>query len=209
MAGVGRAEARARLGFDDDAFLVGHFGFITPAKQPAAVLGGFARLVSDLPTTRLLMIGADHTGGTLDRLWRRYGLGDKVKLTGHVDLTRFYLYLKAVDVVVNLRYPTAGESSGTFARALAEGRVVIVNNLGSFGEIPPDVALKVEPDGDQAQEVGAHLLRLAGSPDYRRGIETMARQYAATVLDPVRCRDLYLSVTRLESMKRSASPVSP
>ena len=63
---------------------------------------------------------------------------------GYVDLTQFYLYLKALDAMINLRYPSAGESSGTFARALAEGRAVIVNNYGSFAEVPGDVALKVE-----------------------------------------------------------------
>lgn len=83
--------------------------------------------------------------------------------------------------------------------------MVIVNNLGSFAEVPNDVALKVEADGDQAQEVGAHLLRLAGSPEYRRGVEARARHYAATVLDPLRCRDLYLSVARLEPLKRTAA----
>ena len=37
LAGVTRAAARARLGLPADAFLVGHFGFITRPKQPAAV----------------------------------------------------------------------------------------------------------------------------------------------------------------------------
>jgi hypothetical protein len=57
--------------------------------------------------------------------------------------------------------------------------------------------------------VGAHLLRLAGSSEYRREIEARARRYAATVLDPVRCRDLYLSVARLEALKRSAGAEAP
>jgi hypothetical protein len=143
-------------------------------------------------------------------LIKRYRLDGRIMVTGYVGrLAKFYLYLKAVDAVVNLRYPSAGESSGTFARALAEGRVVIVNNLGSFAEVPPDVALKVEADGDQTQEVGGHLLALAGSPEHRQRIEARARDYAATVLDPVRCRDLYLTVARLETMKRSAGAVTP
>jgi glycosyltransferase involved in cell wall biosynthesis len=206
VEGVDRGEARRKLGLPGDAFLVGHFGYITRPKQPAAVVGGFGTLASRWPDARLIMVGADRTGGGLDRLIKRHELEGRVVVTGYVGrLSQFYLYLKAVDAVVNLRYPSAGESSGTFARALAEGRVVIVNNLGSFAEVSNDVALKVEADGDQAQEVGAHLLRLAGSPEYRRDIEARARQYAATVLDPLRCRDLYLNVARLESLKRTAA----
>ena len=115
---------------------------------------------------------------------------------GYVDLTRFYLFLKAVDAVVNLRYPSAGESSGTVSRALAEGRATIVNNLGSFSEIPTGATLKVEIDGDQPEEVGAHLIRLAEDPAFRERVERAARQYALTELDPIRCRDLYLRVAR-------------
>lgn len=115
---------------------------------------------------------------------------------GYVDLTRFYLYLRAVDAVVNLRYPSAGESSGTVSRALAEGRATIVNDLGSFSEIPEDATLKVEIDGDQPEEVGAHLIRLAEDVAFRESVERAARHYALTELDPIRCRDLYLQVAR-------------
>jgi glycosyltransferase involved in cell wall biosynthesis len=209
VAGIDRREARMRLGLPQDAFLAGHFGFITRPKQPAAVVGGFAKLAARSPDARLVMIGADNTGGGLDRLIRRHRLSDRVISTGYVDLNRFYLYLKAVDVVINLRYPSAGESSGTFSRALAEGRAVIVNNLGSFAEVPPDVALKVEIDADQAEGVGAHLTRLAEDPSFRAAIEAGARTYAAAVLDPIRCRDLYLSVAKLESLKRLVPAGSP
>jgi glycosyltransferase involved in cell wall biosynthesis len=165
---------------------------MTFPKQPSAVMGGFATLAADHPRARLVVVGADHSGGGLERLARRHGVLDRVRRTGFVDLERFYLYLKAVDVVVNLRYPSAGESSGTFARAVSEGRATIVNDLGSFAEVPGDVALKVEVDGDQADEVARHLVRLADDPGFQRRIEERARAYAATVLDPARCAARYL-----------------
>jgi glycosyltransferase involved in cell wall biosynthesis len=192
VAGIDRAEARRRLGLPQDAFLVGHLGFVTLPKQPGALVAGFARLYRERPEARLLMVGADSTGGAFQATARRHGVQQAVVSTGYVDLVAFYLHLLALDVVVNLRYPTAGESSGTFARALAEGRATIVNNYGSFAEVPRDVALKVEVDGDQAAELGEHLVRLAREPDLRSRLEANARAYAADVLDPIRCRDLYV-----------------
>jgi glycosyltransferase involved in cell wall biosynthesis len=196
IAGVDRAEARERLGLPRDAFLVGHFGYITRPKQPAAVVGGFARLARRRDDALLLMVGADTSGGGLDRFIDRAGVRGRVRPVGYVGLARFYLFLKAVDAVVNLRYPSAGESSGTVSRALAEGRATIVNDLGSFSEIPDGATLKVEVDGDQPEEVGAHLIRLADEPAFRERIERAAREYAATELDPIRCRDRYLEVAR-------------
>ncbi len=206
VAGVTREEARARLDLPGDAFLVGHFGYVTRPKQPGAVVGGFARLARRRDDALLLMVGADTSGGGLDRLIDRGGVRSRVRPIGYVGLTRFYLFLRAVDAVVNLRYPSAGESSGTVSRALAEGRATIVNDLGSFSEIPEGAALKVEIDGDQPEEVGAHLIRLAEDTAFRRSIELAARQYAASELDPIRCRDLYMDVARTVSVVEG-SPV--
>jgi glycosyltransferase involved in cell wall biosynthesis len=196
VSGLTREDARRALDLPASAFLVGHFGFITGPKQPGAVIGGFAKLAARHPTARLLVVGADRSGGGLERLLRRFGVQDQVRLTGFVDLSEFYLYLKAVDAVINIRYPSAGESSGTFARALAEGRAAIVNNVGSFAEVPSDVALKVEIDGDQAEEIGRYLTRLADDEAFQRGIERQALGYARETLDPDRCASLYIQVAR-------------
>jgi glycosyltransferase involved in cell wall biosynthesis len=198
VTGVTREEARRMLGLppEGEAFLVGHFGFITRPKQPHAVVGGFARVAGRRPDAALIMVGADHTAGGLARLVARHRLEGRVRLRGFVDLVRFYLHLKAVDAVVNLRYPSAGESSGTVARSLAEGRATIVNNLGSFAQIPRDAVLKVEIDGDQAEQVGHHLLRLAEDPALRAPLEERARAYADSVLDPRRCAGLYVQIAQ-------------
>jgi glycosyltransferase involved in cell wall biosynthesis len=205
VAGVDRAQAREWLGLPQDAFLVGHFGYVSRPKQPGAVVGGFARVARLRPDAQLLLVGADTSGGALDRLVDRAGVRGRVHAAGYVDLTRFYLFLKAVDAVVNLRYPSAGESSGTVSRALAEGRATIVNDLGSFSEIPDEATLKVEIDGDQPEEVGAHLIRLAEDHAFRERIERAARRYAETDLDPVRCRDLYVDVARSVAVTSGAA----
>jgi glycosyltransferase involved in cell wall biosynthesis len=191
--GVSRGEARRRLGLPEGAFIVGHFGFVTRPKQPEAVIGGMARLHSAHPDSLLVVVGADNTGGGLDRIIDRHKVRSAVRSVGFVGLTKFYLYLKAVDAVINLRYPSAGESSGSIARALAEGRAVICNNYHAFAELPGDAVLKVEIDRPQAEQVGEHLIRLAADPPFKEGVENRARSYAETVLDQRRCADLYVS----------------
>jgi glycosyltransferase involved in cell wall biosynthesis len=207
VAAVTREEARERLGLPRHAFLVGQFGFITKPKQPGAVLGGFARLAQRRPDALLLVVGANHLGFGVLNLIAALGLERRVRLTGFLNLSRFYLYLKACDVVVNLRWPSAGEASGTLARALAVGRAAIVNNVGSFSEIPNDVALKVEVDGDQAEEVGKHLIRVAEDPGLRAALEQRAREYASTALDAKRCAELYLQVARQASESKSPAAI--
>jgi glycosyltransferase involved in cell wall biosynthesis len=205
VEGLTRETARRGLGLPADAFLVGQFGFITVPKQPSGVLRGFARLLDRQPDAFLLLVGLDMTPGlALRDLVDSLGLTSRVRVTGFVDLPTFYRYLRAVDAVVNLRYPSAGEASGTFARALAEGRAVIVNDIGSFAEVPADVVLKVQVDGEQAEEVGRYLIRLAEDPGFKASIEEGARRYAATVLDRRRCAKLYLDLAREVAGERAA-----
>jgi glycosyltransferase involved in cell wall biosynthesis len=194
LEGVTREEARARLGLPSDAFIVGHFGFVARPKQPAAVLGGFAALHREVPSSVLVFVGADRTGGALDAMARDLEVAEAMRTTGFVDLERLYLYLRAVDAVVSLRYPSAGESSGILARALAEGRALVVNNYGSWTEVPPDAALRVEIDGPQSEQVGAHLLRLAQDPHLKGSLEQAAQTYAGRNLDPLACSHQYVSL---------------
>ena len=63
-----------------------------------------------------------------------------VTITGRLEIDRFLLYMRACDVAVNLRHPTAGETSGTVIRLLGLGKPLIVNETGSFAEIPDDAA---------------------------------------------------------------------
>jgi glycosyltransferase involved in cell wall biosynthesis len=192
-AGIDRVEARRRLGLPEQAFIVGHFGFVTRPKQPEAVIAGMAQLISEHPESVLLLVGADRTGGGLDRIIERHAVRRSVRPVGFVGLVEFYLYLKAVDAVINLRYPSAGESSGSLARALAEGRAVICNNYHAFAELPGEAVLKVQIDRPQGEQVGAHLVRLATDTVFKERLEEQARAYAATVLDPERCANLYAS----------------
>jgi glycosyltransferase involved in cell wall biosynthesis len=195
VKGITREEARRSLGLPREAFIVGHLGFLTLPKQPAAVLRGFARLLARRPDALLLLVGQKQVHAmAFDRLVQSLGLSDRVRMVGFVDLPRFYLHLKAADAIVNLRYPSAGEASGTFARSLAEGRALVVSDVGSFARVPSGVVLKVDVDGDQGAQVGAHLIRLSEDPGLKENLEERARLYAATELDRGRCAELYLAV---------------
>jgi glycosyltransferase involved in cell wall biosynthesis len=205
VAGIDRAEARRRLGLPPDAFVVAHLGFITKPKQPGAVLAGFLHLHRTFPNSVLTMVGADQTGGAVPALVDRLGLRESVRLAGYVDLPHLYLHLRAADVAINLRYPSAGETSGTLARALAEGRVVIVNNYGSWAELPRDVVMKVEIDAPQGDQVGEHLVHLARDPTLRERMEHAARRYASEHLRPSACAQKYLAfAAQVGSTSRTA-----
>ncbi len=73
-------------------------------------------------------------------------------MLGFAPIEKFVDYIGACDIVLNLRYPTVGETSGSLQRALGLGSAVIVSDVGSFAELPDDVCLKVPVSPDRKYE---------------------------------------------------------
>jgi glycosyltransferase involved in cell wall biosynthesis len=65
--------------------------------------------------------------------------------------------MAACDVLVNLRYPTMGETSGSVIRALALGRPLLVSDVGWFTELSDDAVLKVPVDDYEVATIEAAL----------------------------------------------------
>ena len=104
---------------------------------------------------------------------------DGVTITGRLEIDRFLLYMRACDVAVNLRHPTAGETSGTVIRLLGLGKPLIVNETGSFAEIPDDCCAKVPLDDTEEDLLVAYLLALARDEPLRLRMGENARRHMA------------------------------
>jgi glycosyltransferase involved in cell wall biosynthesis len=180
MPEVSPEEARRALGIEPGTFAVATFGFLTASKRPEVLLRAFARLRREVPAVRLLIVGEVSPHFELDRVLTPE-LRAGVTITGRLELDRFLLYMRACDVAVNLRHPTAGETSGTVIRLLGLGKPLIVNETGSFAEIPDDACAKVPLDstGDKSEEdlLLAYLRALAADEPLRRRMGENARRH--------------------------------
>lgn len=178
-----RRAARRRLGLGDDDFLVGTFGFQTPPKRLDVLLAAFARLRAGRPAARLAVVGAVDRSLDLERKLdcRSAGcLAEAVTVTGHVaDLDVFLDWMRAVDVAVNLRHPTGGETSGTVIRLLGLGKPLVVTDAGAFAEIPDGCAAKVPPDEREEDVLAAYLAAFAADPALGRDLGAAARRHMA------------------------------
>jgi hypothetical protein len=65
--------------------------------------------------------------------------------------------MAACDVLVNLRYPTMGETSGSVIRGLSLGKPMLVSDVGWFSELPDGVALKIPVDEVEVPTIAAAL----------------------------------------------------
>jgi glycosyltransferase involved in cell wall biosynthesis/SAM-dependent methyltransferase len=175
-----RSDFRERLGLDETTPLIGIFGFLKPYKRIAESLRAFRRLVRVHPLAKMILVGDPHPELQLESLIRSLDLGLHVRVLGFRPIDEFVGYLAACDIVLNLRYPTVGENSGTLMRALGLGKAVVVSEVGSFSELPDSICLKAPVDASEEDHLFEYLNLLVSRPDMRRALGARAREWVDT-----------------------------
>ncbi|MCS7025300.1 MAG: glycosyltransferase [Bryobacteraceae bacterium] len=191
-----RMDFRCRLGLSEDALLVGIFGFLKPYKRIAESLRAFRRVVPLIPDAKMILVGEPHPELPLASLIRSLHLEAHVRLLGFTPVEDFMGYLDAVDLVLNLRYPTVGESSGTLMRALGLGKAVLVSNVGSFAELPDNIVLKVPVDASEEDFLFECLNLLLSRPSLMRQLGRNARRWVEQECSWARVARLYADFLR-------------
>jgi hypothetical protein len=114
-----------------------------------------------------------------------------VRCLGYLDEPAMLGLLAASDLLLNLRYPSFGESSGVLARALGLGCLVAVTNSGAYAELPDDICIKLAARADPSAELTSLITRLAGDPAGLQEVREGARSFAAGALHPARIAARY------------------
>jgi glycosyltransferase involved in cell wall biosynthesis len=171
--------------------LIGCFGHLNMNKRIPQLLEAFVLLRERRPGARLLLVGEATERFDLDRRLERLGLGaDALVRESYVTEARFWSLMEACDVLVNLRSPTMGETSGSVIRGLSLGKPMLVSDIGWFAELPDDVALKIPLDELEAETIAA-ALELAS--DHASELGVAAREYVQREHDLGRATDGYVS----------------
>ncbi len=177
MALVSQHDARAQLHLPHDALLIGSFGNLGPTKRTTILFDGYRAARKHFPNARLLLVGAASPNFDVEGLLKVFGLREAVDVIGHVPFDAFHAYIAAMDVCVNLRYPTAGETSGAVLRMMAQGKAVIVSRVGWFAELPNDAAAKIDVDVLETEMLRVMLERLLIDKELRAALGANARGY--------------------------------
>ncbi len=179
-----RQAFRERLGVEAKTPLLGSFGFQTPIKRTLVAVRALAR--EELADAHLVVAGEVLPILDLESEAAAAGVADRLHITGFLDPDEFQAAIAACDLCLNLRYPTAGETSASLLRVLAQGRPAVVSDYAQFRELPDDVAVKV-PLGNTEEEALADAVgALLSSPDRLAAMSGAARDHVRQRHDPAR-----------------------
>lgn len=169
--------ARAGVGIDDDTFVVSAFGEVHPHKRISVALEAFAEFLARHPDARLCLIGAASPNYDVVTILRALRIEHAVQRIGFVPLETYQNYIAASDVCLNLRYPSAGETSASLLRLLGAGKTTFVTRTGAYAELPDEICVKIEPDAHEKQLLVEYLEYFIRRPDAREQIGSRARAY--------------------------------
>ncbi len=117
--------------------MFGCFGGLTPDKRLIPILDAMVAIAPSAPDARLMLGGRAMAHFDVHAEVQRRHLADRVIITGYLESDEELTdHLAACDVSLNLRWPTARETSGPWLRALAAGRPTIVVDLVHMGDVP-------------------------------------------------------------------------
>jgi glycosyltransferase involved in cell wall biosynthesis len=213
-----KALLRQRYGFSPEDFLIVSVSRLAYNKRIDLVLRCLARLVKTNPAARLILVGEGELGRPAQKLIAGHQLEPHVVRTGWVDAEAYQDYIDMADVAVDLRYPTAGETSGGSLRLLQAGKPIIATAQGFFLELPGQCCILVQPGADdEAEQVLAALEKLSIDIEYRKAIGQAAREFALRHLrreDAAQkyidfCRQIPASTVPAHTWSLPQAPLSP
>ena len=176
---VTEAEAlryRVSLGLPAGAFVFGLFGFLRESKRLGNVLKTFRRLHRERPQTALLVAGA-FVSTDLERAVKPLLAGPGIVYRPYLSARELRRAFAAVDACINLRWPTAGETSGIAIRMMGIGKPVLMTDSAECTRFPEDACLRVAPGVEESDSLWTGMVLLTSLPEVGRSIGERAAEH--------------------------------
>lgn len=154
------------------------FGHLRETKRISTVLRAFARVRKEQKNVKLLVAG-EFASRDLALALAGDLTADGVIRIGYLPGKDFYLHAAATDVCLNLRWPSAGETSGVAVRLMGVGKCVAVTGGEETSAFPDGAVIRVAAGPAEEEMLTAFLFWLAANPARAREIGARAAAHIA------------------------------
>jgi len=173
---------KTKINYSDE-WIIGCFGWVNENKRPKVVVNAINEVIAQGKKVKLIFWGKSNYAALEDYV-KINNLQDKVIVTGFLDKTEYEIALELTDIVINLRYPSMGESSGTLCDAFRYGKPVIVSDVNQYSEYPDEICWKLPVGRNEVELLKNYITCLIERDDVRKALSHNAQNYAEYVLSP-------------------------
>ena len=160
---------RERHGLAAGAFAFAVLGYLRESKRLFSVLRAFVAVRRARPDAMLLVAG-EFASRDLARALAPLLDQPGIVRVNHAPERTFWPLAASVDACVNLRYPSAGETSGITVRLMGLGKPVIVTDCEENSRFPEDACIRVPHGLEEIEALAESMIWLARFPESAREI---------------------------------------
>jgi glycosyltransferase involved in cell wall biosynthesis len=184
---------RQKLNIKQNDIVIGLFGLIGQTGRFGIIFKALAK-IKKIINFKLLRVGAELTQD-MEKQINQYDLQDNIISTGYLESNNDYFSIMNLsDFVINLRYPSMGETSSILTQAMFLAKACIVTNDGWFSELPDDVVLKIPYGEAELEALIEAILTLSRDKEYRDIIGQKASRYVLTNCFPEQVGQKYQQI---------------
>ncbi len=187
-----RGQLRQKLGISAAETVISTFGYLRPSKRLHSLFEASRML--KVPH-RILLVG--------DCVSPEYEAAISVEIEGlpvtrlpYVAEREFWGLVGITDIGVNLRYPSAGETSGIALKLMAAGKPVIVTAGEEVSSFPRGSVIQVDPGEAETEMLAHYLYALATDDEMREVVGQNAARYVVERHNVESVTNQYLDVMR-------------
>jgi glycosyltransferase involved in cell wall biosynthesis len=160
-------------------FLISSFGFVNRLKRIPQILEAI-KILLEMGYPVQFFIGGDliEPSLVLEEKIKSLGISNNVIISGYLSEEDYEGCLNMSDIVLNLRYPSLGESSAALMNTLGYGKACIVSNYQQFAELPNSVCWKADIEELEVPQLVAYLKELMRNPTARKQLSKNAAFFA-------------------------------
>lgn len=165
------ARARTRIAWaaDERTCVFGVFGYLRESKRLQTIVRAFVRLHAEYADTRLIVAG-DFSSPDLGKAIGPLLAHSGIRVYPHLPESDFWRVADAVDCCLNLRYPSAGETSGIGVRLMGLGKAVCFTDGDEVRNLPKAGCIRISPGLEETEELFENMKITVKFPEIRRAI---------------------------------------
>ena len=187
-----RGQLREKLELSAEEIVISTFGYLRPSKRLHSLLEASRML--GVPH-RILLVGDfvsyDYEAAILAEINE-----PPVTRLPYVAESEFWALVAITDICVNLRYPSAGETSAIALKLMAAGKPVVVTAGEEVSGFPRGSIIEVDPGEAEIEMLAHYLCALAADDEMREVVGQSAARYVVERHNVETVTKQYLDVIR-------------
>jgi len=193
------------FGINENTLVISTFGYIAEHKRLDVVLDVFVMFLEKNPNSRFMLVGKfleNHYKEKINERIKKLGLTKKIIQTDFVeDLDP---YIEISDIIIQTRFPTAGETSIITLEIMGKSKPVIVSNTGWFEELPDNTVIKIDVDSNEKKSILTAFEKLASDKEFKNNLIVNAKKYVKEEHDPEKiASEFYEFLSHIENVEQS------